>query len=83
MRSPVRQRRRSLPTPLNRLANPPITVADAQSHGAALVNLPEETTRAVALKKGDVDIAYLLTGPIDLPDQWASKSPWHDLWVKK
>ena len=27
-------------------------------------SLPEETTRAAALKKGEVDIAYLLTGPI-------------------
>jgi peptide/nickel transport system substrate-binding protein len=29
-----------------------------------LRSLPEETTRAAALKKGEVDIAYLLTGPI-------------------
>jgi peptide/nickel transport system substrate-binding protein len=27
-------------------------------------SMPEETTRAVALKKGEVDIAYLLTGPV-------------------
>ena len=27
-------------------------------------SLPEETTRAAALKKGEVDIAYLLTGPV-------------------
>jgi peptide/nickel transport system substrate-binding protein len=27
-------------------------------------SIAEETTRAVALKKGDVDIAYLLTGPV-------------------
>ncbi len=27
-------------------------------------SMPEETTRAAALKKGDVDIAYLLTGPV-------------------
>ncbi len=26
-------------------------------------SMPEETTRAAALKKGEVDIAYLLTGP--------------------
>jgi peptide/nickel transport system substrate-binding protein len=26
--------------------------------------MPEETTRAAALKKGDVDIAYLLSGPV-------------------
>src|SRR5437867_1468984 len=28
-----------------------------------LRSMPEETTRAAALKKGDADIAYLLTGP--------------------
>src|SRR4029077_18831595 len=27
-------------------------------------SLPEETTRAAALKNGEVDIAYLLTGPV-------------------
>ena len=27
-------------------------------------SLPEETTRAAALKKGEVDIAYLLSGPV-------------------
>ena len=27
-------------------------------------SLPEETTRAAALKKGEVDIAYLFTGPV-------------------
>ena len=27
-------------------------------------SLPEETTRAAALKKGEVDVAYLLTGPV-------------------
>jgi peptide/nickel transport system substrate-binding protein len=27
-------------------------------------SMPEETTRAAALKKGDVDIAYLLSGPV-------------------
>ncbi len=26
--------------------------------------MPDETTRAAALKKGEVDIAYLLTGPV-------------------
>jgi peptide/nickel transport system substrate-binding protein len=70
-------------------------------------SMPEETTRAAALKKGEVDIAYLLTGPvaediqrtpgfklvapkespgtfwIDLPDQWDSKSPWHDRRVRQ
>src|SRR5712692_365131 len=29
-----------------------------------LRSLPEETTRTAALKKGEVDIAYLLTGPV-------------------
>src|SRR5260370_8344618 len=29
-----------------------------------LRSLPEETTRAAALKNGEVDIAYLLSGPI-------------------
>jgi peptide/nickel transport system substrate-binding protein len=29
-----------------------------------LRSLPEETTRAAALKKGEVDIAYLLSGPV-------------------
>jgi peptide/nickel transport system substrate-binding protein len=29
-----------------------------------LRSLPEETTRAAALKRGEVDIAYLLTGPV-------------------
>src|SRR5438093_4292641 len=29
-----------------------------------LRSLPEETTRAAALKKGEVDISYLLTGPV-------------------
>ena len=71
-----------------------------------LRSMPEETTRAAALKKGEVDIAYLLTGPVasdiqrtpgfklvaprespavfwlDLPDQWDSKSPWHDRRVR-
>jgi peptide/nickel transport system substrate-binding protein len=70
-------------------------------------SLPEETTRAAALKKGEVDIAYLLTGPVaqdiqrtpgfklvapkestgtfwlDLPEQWDSKSPWHDRRVRQ
>src|SRR5260370_5960890 len=27
-------------------------------------SMPEETTRAAALKKGDVDIVYLLSGPV-------------------
>jgi len=27
-------------------------------------SMPEETTRAAALKKGEVDVAYLLTGPV-------------------
>ena len=27
-------------------------------------NMPDETTRAAALKKGEVDVAYLLTGPV-------------------
>src|SRR6059036_1932547 len=27
-------------------------------------SMPEETTRAAALKKGEIDIAYLLTGPV-------------------
>ncbi|TMQ18734.1 MAG: ABC transporter substrate-binding protein, partial [Candidatus Rokuibacteriota bacterium] len=27
-------------------------------------SLPDETTRAAALKKGEIDIAYLLTGPV-------------------
>lgn len=26
--------------------------------------MPEETTRAAALKKGEVDIVYLLSGPV-------------------
>ena len=29
-----------------------------------LRSMPDETTRAAALKKGEVDIAYLLTGPV-------------------
>ena len=29
-----------------------------------LRSMPDETTRAAALKKRDVDIAYLLTGPV-------------------
>src|SRR5437867_9571429 len=29
-----------------------------------LRSLPEETTRAAALKNGEIDIAYLLTGPV-------------------
>jgi peptide/nickel transport system substrate-binding protein len=29
-----------------------------------LRSMPEETTRAAALKKGEIDIAYLLTGPV-------------------
>jgi peptide/nickel transport system substrate-binding protein len=29
-----------------------------------LRSLPEETTRAAALKKGEIDVAYLLTGPV-------------------
>src|SRR5438093_6603815 len=67
--------------------------------------MTEETTRAAALKRGEVDIVYLLTGPVaeeirktpgfrleapllsgafwlDLPDQWDSKSPWHDKRVR-
>ena len=68
-------------------------------------SLPDETTRAAALKAGDVDIVYLLSGPtaeevkrtpglrlaaakppgvvfLDLPEQWDSKSPWHDRRVR-
>ena len=71
-----------------------------------LRSITEEATRAAALKKGEVDIAYLLTGPIaeeirrtpnlklvparppgvfwlDFPDQWDSKSPWHDQRVRQ
>src|SRR5207247_2070694 len=71
-----------------------------------LRSLGEETTRAAALKKGEVDIAYLFSGPVaedirrtpglkltapsqssgvfwlDMPDQWAPKSPWHDRRVR-
>src|SRR3989475_7097802 len=69
-------------------------------------SMPDETTRAAALKAGDVDIVYLLTGPtaedikrspglrlaaakppgvilLDLPEQWDSKSPWHDRRVRQ
>jgi peptide/nickel transport system substrate-binding protein len=68
-------------------------------------SMPDETTRAAALKAGDVDIVYLLSGPtaeevkrssglrlaaarppgvvfLDLPEQWDSKSPWHDRRVR-
>jgi peptide/nickel transport system substrate-binding protein len=68
-------------------------------------SMPEETTRAAALKKGDVDIIYLLSGPVaeevkrstglrlvaaqppgvfwlDFPQQFDSKSPWHDRRVR-
>src|SRR6516165_7599449 len=72
-----------------------------------LRSMPDETTRAAALKTGEVDIAYLLSGPVaediqrtpgfklvapkesqavfwlDLPDQWAPKSPWHDQRVRQ
>ena len=42
-----------------------------------LRSLPEETTRAAALKKGEVDIAYLLTGPVaeDIVPRDSSSSP--------
>jgi ABC-type transport system substrate-binding protein len=29
-----------------------------------LKSLPDETTRAAALKKGDVDVAYFINGPV-------------------
>src|SRR5207247_6132269 len=29
-----------------------------------LRSIPDETTRAAALKKGEVDVAYLFTGPV-------------------
>jgi peptide/nickel transport system substrate-binding protein len=68
-------------------------------------SMVEETTRAAALKRGEIDIAYLLSGPvadeikrtpglqlkaplltgafwIELPEQWDSKSPWHDRRVR-
>jgi peptide/nickel transport system substrate-binding protein len=68
-------------------------------------SMPEETTRAAALKKGEVDVTYLLSGPVaeeiqrtpglklvaaqppgvfwlDLPEQFDTKSPWHDRKVR-
>jgi peptide/nickel transport system substrate-binding protein len=68
--------------------------------------LPEESTRAAALKRGEVDIIYQISGPVaeeirrapnlrviaprtfgifwvDFPDQWDSKSPWHDQRVRQ
>jgi ABC-type transport system substrate-binding protein len=46
----------------------PVTAADVKFSFARYkgsgARLPEETTRAAALKKGEVDIAYLLTGPV-------------------
>jgi peptide/nickel transport system substrate-binding protein len=68
-------------------------------------SMADETTRAAALKAGDVDIVYLLSGPtaqeikrspglrlvaarppgvpyLDMPEQWDSKSPWHDRRVR-
>jgi peptide/nickel transport system substrate-binding protein len=70
-----------------------------------LRSVPEESTRAAALKRGEVDIAYLFSGPVaeevkrtaglklaaplldgvfwlDFPDQWETKSPWHDKRVR-
>src|SRR5215813_4494607 len=67
--------------------------------------ITEESTRAAALRNGEVDITYLLSGPVaeeikrspgtrivapllsgafwlDLPEQWESKSPWHDRRVR-
>ena len=68
--------------------------------------LPDETTRAAALKRGDVDVIFQLGGPVaeevrrapnlrvvgprtlggfwlDFPDQWDTKSPWHDRRVRQ
>jgi peptide/nickel transport system substrate-binding protein len=68
-------------------------------------SMPDETTRAAALKAGEVDIVYLLSGPtavevkrtpglrlaaavppgvpfLDMPEQWDTKSPWHDRRVR-
>jgi peptide/nickel transport system substrate-binding protein len=68
--------------------------------------IPDETTRLVALKQGEVDIAYSIRGELAeeivhtpglelkstvlngtqwlyFPDQWDSKSPWHDVRVRR
>ena len=61
-------------------------------------SIPDETTRAAALKRGEVDIAYFLNGRtpglkltaartnsvffLDFVDQWDPKSPWRDARVR-
>jgi peptide/nickel transport system substrate-binding protein len=70
-----------------------------------LKSIPDEATRLVALKRGEVDVAYGIRGAlaeelrrspgltlkpnvgqatfwINFPDQWDSKSPWHDRRVR-
>src|SRR6185295_8464215 len=57
-------------------------------------SIPEESTRAAALKRAEVDIAYFLNGPIAedvrrtpgltlmFPEQWTAGSPWADRRVR-
>src|SRR5213594_1835400 len=70
-----------------------------------LKSIPDEATRLAALKRGEVDIAYVIRGAlaeelrrspgltlkpnvgqatfwVNFPDQWDSKSPWHDRRVR-
>src|SRR5437660_2112292 len=71
-----------------------------------LRSIPDESTRAAALKRGEVDIVYSIRGELAeelratpgltlkpsviqgtqwvyFPDQWDSKSPWHDERVRR
>jgi peptide/nickel transport system substrate-binding protein len=70
-----------------------------------LKSIPDEATRLAALKRGEVDVAYVIRGAlaeelrrspgltlkanvgqgtfwVTFPDQWDSKSPWHDRRVR-
>ena len=69
------RRRRSAPDPTGSSASTPASSScwrptrgtgarRRSSSGWSCAACPEETTRAAALKKGEVDIAYLLTGPV-------------------
>ena len=69
--------------------------------------MPDDTTRAAALKRAEVDVIFQVNGPVaedlrrtpnlrivsrqtgfgvfwlDLPEQWDSRSPWHDRRVRQ
>ena len=71
-----------------------------------LTGIPDEGTRLAALRRGEIDIAYQITGELArglqktpgfsidaaigstpfwlyFPDQWDTKSPWHDIRLRR